>query len=169
MGLEGGQRAIRTPGYVPCQSHVLPKQTNLCSSHESWRLPDSLCSPEAGLGFSIAGGVGNQHIPGDNSIYVTKIIEGGAAHKDGKLQIGDKLLAVSGDGAFLGLPLQASGCLGCPLLQGAGVRQIWSGVVLVGLAEREGEEAPSEQGTPIAAHRAKKSRLSLSPGRFPPM
>ncbi|KAF2979189.1 hypothetical protein EK904_004213 [Melospiza melodia maxima] len=48
-----------------------------------------------GLGFSIAGGVGNQHIPGDNSIYVTKIIEGGAAHKDGKLQIGDKLLAVT--------------------------------------------------------------------------
>ncbi|XP_063772463.1 disks large homolog 1 isoform X21 [Pseudophryne corroboree] len=48
-----------------------------------------------GLGFSIAGGVGNQHIPGDNSIYVTKIIEGGAAHKDGKLQIGDKLLAVN--------------------------------------------------------------------------
>nr|4AMH_A Chain A, DISKS LARGE HOMOLOG 1 [Homo sapiens]4AMH_B Chain B, DISKS LARGE HOMOLOG 1 [Homo sapiens] len=48
-----------------------------------------------GLGFSIAGGVGNQHWPGDNSIYVTKIIEGGAAHKDGKLQIGDKLLAVN--------------------------------------------------------------------------
>ncbi|XP_061096209.1 disks large homolog 1 isoform X20 [Conger conger] len=48
-----------------------------------------------GLGFSIAGGVGNQHIPGDNSIYVTKIIEGGAALKDGRLQIGDKLLAVN--------------------------------------------------------------------------
>uniref|UniRef100_A0AAR2KUI7 Discs, large homolog 4a (Drosophila) n=1 Tax=Pygocentrus nattereri TaxID=42514 RepID=A0AAR2KUI7_PYGNA len=48
-----------------------------------------------GLGFSIAGGVGNQHVPGDNSIYVTKIIEGGAAHKDGRLQIGDKILAVN--------------------------------------------------------------------------
>nr|XP_020011035.1 disks large homolog 3 isoform X3 [Castor canadensis] len=35
-----------------------------------------------GLGFSIAGGIGNQHIPGDNSIYITKIIEGGAAQKD---------------------------------------------------------------------------------------
>lgn len=50
--------------------------------------------PGAGLGFSIAGGVGNQHVPGDNSIYVTKIIEGGAAHRDGRLQIGDKILAV---------------------------------------------------------------------------
>uniref|UniRef100_A0A8D3DZ38 Uncharacterized protein n=1 Tax=Scophthalmus maximus TaxID=52904 RepID=A0A8D3DZ38_SCOMX len=48
-----------------------------------------------GLGFSIAGGVGNQHVPGDNSIYVTKIIEGGAAHRDGRLQIGDKILAVN--------------------------------------------------------------------------
>ncbi|XP_059427036.1 disks large homolog 1 isoform X5 [Carassius carassius] len=48
-----------------------------------------------GLGFSIAGGVGNQHIPGDNSIYITKIIEGGAAHKDGRLQTGDKLMAVN--------------------------------------------------------------------------
>uniref|UniRef100_A0A3Q2ZZN0 Discs large MAGUK scaffold protein 4 n=1 Tax=Kryptolebias marmoratus TaxID=37003 RepID=A0A3Q2ZZN0_KRYMA len=48
-----------------------------------------------GLGFSIAGGVGNQHVPGDNSIYVTKIIEGGAAHRDGQLQIGDKVLAVN--------------------------------------------------------------------------
>lgn len=48
-----------------------------------------------GLGFSIAGGVGNQHIPGDNSIYVTKIIEGGAAQKDGRLQVGDRLLMVS--------------------------------------------------------------------------
>lgn len=58
-------------------------------------LPSCLFWSGQGLGFSIAGGVGNQHIPGDNSIYVTKIIEGGAAHKDGRLQIGDKLLAVS--------------------------------------------------------------------------
>uniref|UniRef100_A0A674MJV0 Discs large MAGUK scaffold protein 3 n=1 Tax=Takifugu rubripes TaxID=31033 RepID=A0A674MJV0_TAKRU len=48
-----------------------------------------------GLGFSIAGGIGNQHIPGDNSIYITKIIEGGAAQKDGRLQTGDRLLAVN--------------------------------------------------------------------------
>ncbi|XP_059400220.1 disks large homolog 2 isoform X16 [Carassius carassius] len=48
-----------------------------------------------GLGFSIAGGLGNQHIPGDNSIYVTKIIDGGAAQKDGRLQVGDRLLMVN--------------------------------------------------------------------------
>ncbi|XP_068632911.1 disks large 1 tumor suppressor protein isoform X3 [Battus philenor] len=48
----------------------------------------------SGLGFSIAGGVGNQHIPGDNGIYVTKIMSGGAAHRDGRLRVGDKLLMV---------------------------------------------------------------------------
>ncbi|XP_058445521.1 disks large 1 tumor suppressor protein isoform X2 [Malaya genurostris] len=47
-----------------------------------------------GLGFSIAGGIGNQHIPGDNGIYVTKIMDGGAAHVDGRLAVGDKLIAV---------------------------------------------------------------------------
>ncbi|XP_044731009.1 disks large 1 tumor suppressor protein isoform X3 [Chrysoperla carnea] len=47
-----------------------------------------------GLGFSIAGGIGNQHIPGDNGIYVTKIMDGGAAQVDGRLQVGDKLVAV---------------------------------------------------------------------------
>ncbi|XP_077865961.1 disks large homolog 1-like, partial [Saccoglossus kowalevskii] len=47
-----------------------------------------------GLGFSIAGGVGNQHIPGDNGIFVTKIIDGGAAQIEGTLQIGDRLLKV---------------------------------------------------------------------------
>ena len=48
-----------------------------------------------GLGFSIAGGEGNQHIPGDNGIFVTKIIEGGAAEVDGRLAVGDRLLMVS--------------------------------------------------------------------------
>lgn len=48
-----------------------------------------------GLGFSIAGGVGNQHVPGDNGIFITKIIPGGAAEQDGTLQVGDRLLSVN--------------------------------------------------------------------------
>ncbi|XP_067085544.1 LOW QUALITY PROTEIN: disks large homolog 1 [Osmerus mordax] len=64
-------------------------------AHSEKILDIKLVKGPKGLGFSIAGGVGNQHVPGDNSIYVTKVIEGGAAHKDGKLQIGDKLLAVN--------------------------------------------------------------------------
>ena len=39
--------------------------------------------------------MGNQHIPGDNSIFITKIIEGGAAEADGTLLVGDKIVMVS--------------------------------------------------------------------------
>lgn len=54
-----------------------------------------LSFPTLGLGFSIAGGKGNQHIPGDNGIFVTKIIEGGASELDGRLAVMDRLLCVS--------------------------------------------------------------------------
>lgn len=76
-----------------------PPRPRVCSPNRrlSRVATDSLrqTPPLAGLGFSIAGGVGNQHIPGDNSIYVTKIIDGGAAQKDCRLQVGDRLLMVS--------------------------------------------------------------------------
>lgn len=53
-----------------------------------------LIKGDKGLGFSIAGGIGNQHIPGDNGIYVTKVMKDGAAQVDGRLVVGDKLVAV---------------------------------------------------------------------------
>lgn len=39
----------------------------------------------AGLGFSIAGGTDNPHVGDDPSIYITKLIQGGAAAADGRL------------------------------------------------------------------------------------
>ncbi len=56
-----------------------------------------------GLGFTIAGGIGNQHIPGDNGIYVTKLLDGGAAAADGRIDIGDRLVAIKNhpDGDFV--------------------------------------------------------------------
>ncbi|KAK0403280.1 hypothetical protein QR680_016832 [Steinernema hermaphroditum] len=47
------------------------------------------------LGFSISGGTTNEQIPGDPSIFVTKISEGGAAQHDGRLSVGDKIVAVN--------------------------------------------------------------------------
>ena len=47
-----------------------------------------------GLGFTIAGGIGNQHIPGENGIYVTKVMEGGAAFNEGRIAVGDRLACV---------------------------------------------------------------------------
>lgn len=47
-----------------------------------------------GLGFSIAGGIGNEHYPGDTGIFVTRIIEKSPAYYNGLLQKGDQILAV---------------------------------------------------------------------------
>ncbi|OQV15885.1 Disks large-like protein 2 [Hypsibius exemplaris] len=47
-----------------------------------------------GLGISVGGGLHNQHIPDDNGIFITKIVEGGAAFLDGRLRVGDKILLV---------------------------------------------------------------------------
>ena len=41
----------------------------------------------SGLGFSIAGGTDNPHIGSDPSMYITKVIEGGAAAADGRLRL----------------------------------------------------------------------------------
>lgn len=56
----------------------------------------SLCSLSSGLGFSIAGGMGNQHLKGDDGIFVTKIIPQGAAEEEGTLSVGDRILQVHG-------------------------------------------------------------------------
>ncbi|KAK3861440.1 hypothetical protein Pcinc_032603 [Petrolisthes cinctipes] len=56
-----------------------------------------------GLGFSIAGGKGAaQFKEGSDAIYISRITEGGAAAKDGKLRVGDRVISINGvdlDGA----------------------------------------------------------------------
>ncbi|CAG0914556.1 unnamed protein product [Notodromas monacha] len=56
-----------------------------------------------GLGFSIAGGRGSSPFRDDsNAIFISRIIPGGAAEKDGKLRVGDRVLSINGvdmDGA----------------------------------------------------------------------
>lgn len=42
--------------------------------------------PGRGLGFSIAGGIDNQHKPGDNRVYCTKVLPNGVAMDDGRLR-----------------------------------------------------------------------------------
>ncbi|XP_039922509.1 synaptojanin-2-binding protein isoform X2 [Hirundo rustica] len=49
-----------------------------------------------GLGFNIVGGTDQQYIANDNSIYVSWIKKDGAAYQDGRLQEGDKILAING-------------------------------------------------------------------------
>ncbi|KAJ7988740.1 hypothetical protein DPEC_G00312360 [Dallia pectoralis] len=49
-----------------------------------------------GLGFNIVGGLDQQYVLNDSGIYVAKIKENGAAELDGRLQEGDKILAING-------------------------------------------------------------------------
>ncbi|NWU72095.1 SYJ2B protein, partial [Pterocles burchelli] len=49
-----------------------------------------------GLGFNIVGGTDQQYISNDSSIYVSRIKKDGAAYLDGRLQEGDKILAING-------------------------------------------------------------------------
>lgn len=51
----------------------------------------------SGLGFNIVGGVDQQYVVNDNGIYVCKIKENGAAALDGRLEEGDKILAINGN------------------------------------------------------------------------
>ncbi|XP_046565473.1 protein scribble homolog isoform X3 [Haliotis rubra] len=56
-----------------------------------------------GLGFSIAGGRGSVPYKGNDSqmyslleaIYISRIVEGGTAHNDGKLQVGDRIMSIN--------------------------------------------------------------------------
>lgn len=48
-----------------------------------------------GLGFSISGGLYTEHLKNDHGIFVTKIIPGGSADVDGKLQVSDRLISVN--------------------------------------------------------------------------
>lgn len=49
-----------------------------------------------GLGFSIAGGQGSPPFKdGSDGIYISRVTDGGLAHRDGKILVGDKVLVVS--------------------------------------------------------------------------
>merc|ERR1719410_3224381 len=57
----------------------------------------TLLRDNTGLGFSIAGGLGAApYKEGSDSLFVSKITEQGAAQRDGKLSVGDKIVQING-------------------------------------------------------------------------
>ncbi|XP_067342299.1 protein scribble homolog isoform X20 [Channa argus] len=61
------------------------------------RLSTCLIRNDKGLGFSIAGGKGSTpYRTGDTGIYISRIAEGGAAHKDSTLRVGDRVISING-------------------------------------------------------------------------
>uniref|UniRef100_A0A4W5P6G1 Protein scribble homolog n=1 Tax=Hucho hucho TaxID=62062 RepID=A0A4W5P6G1_9TELE len=61
------------------------------------RLSTCLVRNDKGLGFSIAGGKGSTaYCTGDMGIYISRIAEGGAAHRDRTLRVGDRVITING-------------------------------------------------------------------------
>lgn len=57
----------------------------------------TLIRDSRGLGFSIAGGKGSQPFKADSdAVFISRITEGGVAHKDGKLAVGDRVVSING-------------------------------------------------------------------------
>lgn len=103
----------RSPRKSPPQP--LPRQNgDIGSSTKRNSLPQTPQTPEAfdlkrqiihttlirdqnGLGFSISGGIGGTPFKeGSDHIYISRIAEGGAADRDGKLTVGDRVLSING-------------------------------------------------------------------------
>ncbi|XP_041101956.1 protein scribble homolog isoform X19 [Polyodon spathula] len=61
------------------------------------RLSTCLIRNDKGLGFSIAGGKGSTpYRTGDTAIFISRIAEGGSAHRDGILHVGDRVISING-------------------------------------------------------------------------
>ncbi len=68
----------------PCQNELELVTTTL------------LRDKDRGLGFSIAGGKGSDPFEEDSdSVFVSKVAEGGTADRDGKLRVGDRLIQIN--------------------------------------------------------------------------
>ncbi|XP_040552130.1 protein scribble homolog isoform X23 [Gallus gallus] len=103
------------------------------------RYSTCLMRNEKGLGFSIAGGKGSTpYRAGDTGIFISRIAEGGAAHRDGILHVGDRVISINGVDMTEARHDQAVALLTA------------SSPTIVLLVEREGAEQPSEGDAPGA-------------------
>ncbi|XP_064263216.1 protein scribble homolog isoform X3 [Passer domesticus] len=101
------------------------------------RFSTCLMRNEKGLGFSIAGGKGSTpYRAGDTGIFISRIAEGGAAHRDGILRVGDRVISINGVDMTEARHDQAVALLTA------------ASPTIVLLVEREGGEQPGEGGSP---------------------
>lgn len=85
--------------YFPRERRSSGLAFNLENSPSGLRQRFSTCliRNDKGLGFSIAGGKGSTaYRTGDTGIYISRIAEGGAAHKDSTLRVGDRVISING-------------------------------------------------------------------------
>ncbi|XP_059579561.1 protein scribble homolog isoform X3 [Alligator mississippiensis] len=122
------------------------------------RCSTCLVRNEKGLGFSIAGGKGSTpYRVGDTGIFISRIAEGGAAHRDGTLRVGDRVISINGVDMTEARHDQAVALLTA------------SSPTIVLLVEREGAEQPSEGDSPMVPRvRAHSPPPPPSQGDSPP-
>lgn len=76
---------------------ILDPASPAVSTGPSQRLATCLIRNDKGLGFSIAGGKGSTpYRVGDTGIFISRIAEGGAAHRDNVLHVGDRVISING-------------------------------------------------------------------------
>ncbi|XP_027572963.1 protein scribble homolog isoform X6 [Pipra filicauda] len=122
------------------------------------RYSTCLMRNEKGLGFSIAGGKGSTpYRAGDTGIFISRIAEGGAAHRDGILHIGDRVISINGVDMTEARHDQAVALLTA------------ASPTIVLLVEREGSEQPGEGASPGAPRvRMHSPPPPPGPGDSPP-
>ncbi|NWV31879.1 SCRIB protein, partial [Grantiella picta] len=117
------------------------------------RFSTCLMRNEKGLGFSIAGGKGSTpYRAGDTGIFISRIAEGGAAHRDGILHVGDRVISINGVDMTEARHDQAVALLTA------------ASPTIVLLVEREGAEQPGEGDSP-GAPRTRMHSPPPPPGR----
>ncbi|XP_051630687.1 protein scribble homolog isoform X6 [Manacus candei] len=122
------------------------------------RYSTCLMRNEKGLGFSIAGGKGSTpYRAGDTGIFISRIAEGGAAHRDGILHIGDRVISINGVDMTEARHDQAVALLTA------------ASPTIVLLVEREGSEQPGEGASPgVPRVRMHSPPPPPGPGDSPP-
>ncbi|KAK2512499.1 hypothetical protein Q9233_016251 [Columba guinea] len=121
------------------------------------RFSTCLMRNEKGLGFSIAGGKGSTpYRAGDTGIFISRIAEGGAAHRDGILHVGDRVISINGVDMTEARHDQAVALLTA------------SSPTIVLLVEREAAEQPGEGDAPGAPRGRMHSPPPPSHGDSPP-
>ncbi|XP_071594729.1 protein scribble homolog isoform X25 [Heliangelus exortis] len=121
------------------------------------RYSTCLMRNEKGLGFSIAGGKGSTpYRAGDTGIFISRIAEGGAAHRDGTLRVGDRVISINGVEMTEARHDQAVALLTA------------SSPTIVLLVEREGGEQPSEGEPTLPRGRMHSPPPPPSHGESPP-
>ncbi|KAF7232139.1 hypothetical protein EG68_06248 [Paragonimus skrjabini miyazakii] len=100
----GSTSHIASGRHSPREPHQKPARTRTSSGSRPVPPPSPgpvvvevvlIRGTRSGLGFSIAGGVGNETVDGDSGIFVTKLTPGGVAETDGRMGIGDRIVQVN--------------------------------------------------------------------------